>query len=105
MERGFVFVPLLHFFFIMKIPITIESNSPQEAFDWYIIAMKDYGTSVRTLDIMKKLYQYQEKGIIEFIGDLKYEWQYALRWNKTELKKRGLIKKHIKGKHTYWTLT
>ena len=47
----------------------------------------------------------QEKGIIEFIGDLKYQWQYALRWNKTELKKRGIIKKHTKGKHTYWILT
>ena len=40
----------------MKIPITIESVHQQEAFDWYVIAMKDYGTSVRTLDIMKKLY-------------------------------------------------
>jgi len=101
-----VFVPLLlHLFFIMKNPITIESVHQQEALDWYVIAMKDLGTPVRTLDIMKKIYQYQEKGIIEFVGDLKYQWQYALRWVKTELKKRGLITKHTKGKLTYWELT
>ena len=86
-------------------PIIIKSAQQLEASEWFVIALKDLNTAVRMTDVCRKLHQYQQKGIIKFDGELHYTWHYDMRWTKTDLKKRGIIKiKFRKGNKTYWGL-
>ena len=59
----------------------------------------------RIVEIAEKIHDYIESGLITITGELKFEWQYQMRWAKTNLKENGLIEKsHKVGSKQYWKI-
>lgn len=63
--------------------------------------LKQKGGKATLVDVSKYIWSNYEEQLRES-GDLFYTWQYDYRWQATELRKKGVLKKS--GESKYWEL-
>ena len=83
-------------------PTIITSREQDEFTAAFLIALKELNNSARITQIASKLDEYIGLNLIHFNGELGDEWQYQMRWVKTELKKQGVINYKGVGRCCYW---
>jgi len=88
----------------MTNPTIINSKKQIEFTEFFILALKELNNNARIVQIAQKLDEYISHNLIQFHGELCYEWQYQMRWVKTQLQKQDVIKKERKGQCVYWSI-
>ena len=88
----------------MANPIIIKRRDQLEFAAWFVIALKELNNHARIVQIAEKLDEYISHNLIQFRGELCFEWQYQMRWVKTKLKEDGVIDCYHKGNMVFWRL-
>jgi len=88
----------------MTKPIVIKRRDQLEFAAWFVIALKELNNHARIVQIAEKLDEYISHNLIQFRGELCFEWQYQMRWVKTKLKEDGVISQKKQGNLTFWSI-
>ena len=85
---------------------TTYISKPSDLIPYFLRGLTELPNNTgRIVEIAEKIDGYIESGLITIIGELKFEWQYKMRWVKSNLKKGGVIRKDYKvGSKQYWTI-
>ena len=85
---------------------TTYISKPSDLIPYFLRGLTELPDNTRRIvEIAEKIDGYIESGLITIIGELKFEWQYKMRWVKSNLKKGGVIRKDYKvGSKQYWTM-
>lgn len=75
--------------------------SKQDLSDIIIECIKLNNGRASVLEVSKYIWTNYEKEL-RSSGDIFYTWQYDYRWQATELRKKGILKKHDNSR--YWEL-
>ncbi|MEK3751362.1 hypothetical protein NYE25_24540 [Paenibacillus sp. FSL E2-8871] len=70
--------------------------------NFIIECIKQNNGRASVLEVSKYIWTNYEKELRQS-GDLFYTWQYVYRWQATELRKKGILKKHQNS--GYWELS